>query len=282
MLHNTINLYDWISIWLETYSKIKIKDSTYTNYLYCFKKIRKYIENKNIKEIQEIELQLSINRMALDGMSMSYIKKIILIFSCSFSKAYKNNIVNFNVAEDLTLPFTKQPKKIISLTISEQKKIEQFCENSLLGYLIIFLLNTGLRRSELIDLKWENYNEKNQEISIVKSKTSSGVRIIPLLPITNNIIKRQDKINEYIFNNTKKNKITASCLKKLLIRIRKETNIYITNHICRHTFATRLCELGATSKTVSTILGHSTVNFTLNNYVTSNTEQLHKEIRLLI
>ena len=66
------------------------------------------------------------------------------------------------------------------------------------------------------------------------------------------------------------------------MRIRKKTGIdFFTNHVCRHTFATRMIEQTADPKAVSILLGHTDVTFTLNRYTHPDQEYLHNQMQLI-
>ena len=56
---------------------------------------------------------------------------------------------------------------------------------------------------------------------------------------------------------------------------------HVTPHILRHSFATRMVERGADPKSLSVIIGHSNVAFTLNRYVTADKGHLADQMMLL-
>lgn len=169
-----------------------------------------------------------------------------------------------------------------ALTPEEQERVEAACRSLPLGHLIIFLDLTGLRRGELINLKWEDYDAEEGTIIIRKSKTDAGVRVIPLLPEAQEIIEQQPRWEEHIFLNTKGNPLTGTSMKRLYEHLRKLTGIQtLTNHVCRHNFATRMLEHDADIKSISKILGHTDVAFTLQRYTTTDLDHLRREIQKL-
>ena len=169
-----------------------------------------------------------------------------------------------------------------ALSHDEQKQVENACKSCALGHIIIFLLKTGLRRAELMGLKWNDFDEDEKCIFVRKSKTKTGVRRIPLIEESMTIILKQPRINEYIFNNTKNTPLTDMSIRRLYERIQSLTNVLnFTPHVCRHTFATRLIERGANPKSVADLLGHKDVAFTLRIYTTIDYSHLQKEIMLL-
>lgn len=152
------------------------------------------------------------------------------------------------------------------------------------GDITIMFLNTGLRASELMNLEWTDYfkNGTTPYIKIRESKTETGIRIIPLVPTANEIIKRQLHLSKYIFTSSTGDKITQTILKKHNKKLRDKTGIEdFTNHICRHTFATNALEHNMNIKALSNILGHTDVAFTMRRYTDANIDFLFDEIKNL-
>lgn len=140
--------------------------------------------------------------------SKSTMKTVRLSLRQSFLIAFRLHFIDDYPCETLKLP-DAPTKLIIPLTSDEQILVENACKDDPLGHLFIFLLRTGLRRSELINLQWKDYEKINQEIHITKSKTKAGIRDIDLLDDAIKIIESQPHINDFIFNNTKSNPITV-------------------------------------------------------------------------
>jgi len=277
-----MKIYNWLEMWLKTYKRGTVKVNTYKNYEYAINLTKNYVEDKNIDEINEVDITELYTYILVEGYSKSTIRIIKITLTQAFKKAMKHGYINYNPVEDIKIPIDAHEKIVEALTIEEQKKIESAALNDKLGKVIIFLLETGLRKEELINLKWQDYNAKEKSIVVKKSKTKNGIREIPLSGKAWLIITRQSKINEYIFNNTKNRPLSNSSMKCLFKRIQNESGVLnFTPHVCRHSFVTRLIEKDAEIKTVSELAGHSNVAFTLHHYVTSSIEQKRKVIKLL-
>ncbi len=275
-------LYDWLDNWLEVYAKPKVVKSTYDTYRTAIINTKKCIDDCSLDAIVEMDIQLVLNTLCDIGYSRSTIHTAKVALNMAFEKAIKNKLIQDNPVTDTFIPKEAGEKDIIALTQEEQRVVESACYEDLHGILFIFLLHTGLRRAELCNLKWNDFDKKKGVIYVRKSKTKNGIRCVPLIPLCQQIIMSRPKINEYIFNSTNKNPITPSVLKKTYLRLRKATGIdTITNHVCRHTFATRLLESGADAKAISSLLGHSSVSFTMTRYTHAQVEYLRKQIDLI-
>lgn len=273
----------WLDIWLNEYAKYKVGEKTFNNYEWAKNKIFSMTNSDlQLSDLNEIKCQSILNNMALNGFSKSSINKVKIVLIQSLKKAHTNGYIKLPTTFELYIPKTAHEKKVNPLTIDEQKKLELSCIEDKYGYLIIFLINTGLRRMELLNLKWSDYDKQNSILKIRKSKSLAGIRDVPLIPVARAIIEVQPKYNEYIFNSLKGTPITETILRKTYLRLRKKSGIpELTNHICRHTFATRLLEAGADPKAIACLLGHTSASFMLDRYVQSQNEHLKKQITLL-
>ena len=132
-----------------------------------------------------------------------------------------------------------------------------------------FIVNTGLRKGELINLNWKNVKltGENPSITIVSSgawQTKTGEsRVVPLNKIALDIVtKQKGRHSEYVFTQKNGSKIHPDrpyhALKKALKNLGLDGDI----HKLRHTFASKLVMKGESLYTVSKLLGHSDIQTT--------------------
>lgn len=133
------------------------------------------------------------------------------------------------------------------VTMQQKKKHEHFDDVPLI------LLYTGLRISELLNIKIEYINLKNKTINIPNGKTKNGIRVLPihdkLMPL---IVKRYDINNKHLFLNPKpgRQQTYANFIK----------NYWTLEHIrheARHTFVTYLTKCVDGRMAIKSIVGHS-------------------------
>lgn len=279
------NWFDILDEWYHSCVLGQLKFATCRSYNLAIRQIKERMDNCDIKEIDELQLQTVLNEMASIQYSNSSINKVKIVMNSSIHYALLHHYINNNPIYRLRIPKTAPKEKVEALTINEQKTIENYClqKNDLRNKATIFLFNTGLRSSELYNLKWSNLhiNSNNPYISVEKSKTDDGVRIVPLNKTAYEIIKGLPKgDNLYIFT-YKGGQLSGTIMSDHNKRIREKTGINpFTNHICRHTFATRALERGMNPKALSKILGHSSVAFTMSRYTTITKDFIFEQMKL--
>ena len=147
------------------------------------------------------------------------------------------------------------------------------------------MYSSGLRVSELINLKVNDIDLKNASVRIFGK--GSKERIVPLddyaIEALDNYIKYHRKSlfkhgeNNYLFLNNHGNKMTRQGFFKILQKIAKEKNIKseLSPHTLRHSFATHLLKHGADLRSIQELLGHSDISTTqIYTHITS--ERLQK------
>jgi len=145
----------------------------------------------------------------------------------------------------------------------------------LLPDLLTLALNTGLRRSELIFLRWRDV--QGEEIA-VRGKGNKR-RTIPLNRAAYDVIMRQPKEGEFVFSIC--NRHQPDLFRRTVKRLRKLSGVADFHlHLTRHKFATDLIRAGVDIVTVSALLGHSAAMTTL-LYAHPSAESKRKAISLL-
>lgn len=279
-----------INAWMNN-SKIKNKKSTYSNYQYTLKSriIPKFAKVKK----KNISLDI-INKFTADllneGLAPKSVKDILIILQ----QILKTGNINIKI------PMPKVPKTEIQILKKEdQKKLESELMKNLneTTFGIYFCLYTGLRIGELCALQWKNIDLKNRKLYVkqtlvrIKNPDENGKRktiiiidepkstaSIREIPIPDFLIPTLEKLS----SNANSNTFLISASEKFIEtrtyfnrykKIMNSLDLELYNfHALRHTFATRCIENGCDPKTLSEILGHSSVKITLERYVHPNYE----------
>ncbi len=127
--------------------------------------------------------------------------------------------------------------------------------------MILFTLHTGVRKSEMFSLKWQDVDFLTGHVNIRQSKTRRP-RSIPMSPGVEKLLQNGYPVgqeSEHIFPRCQPN--------DRLDRLCKETNVRrITWHGLRHSFATLALEARRSPREVADVLGHAKVSTTLDTY----------------
>lgn len=313
-------LIDWLRIWLETYMKNSLKQSTYTSY-------KGYIENHlapafpalKLKDLTSKLLQDFYNyKLTEEGLSPKTITNLHRCLHKALKQAVLEHHLNFNPCDAVNLPHNEKPQVEI-LTREEQERLIYTSYKFRYGIFIRLTLATGIRLGELLGLRWEDIDTRKNmlnirrtlnrlpkvdyngvgnstEIVIQEPKTKNSVRSIPLMQITIKELQQWRNIqfadartagevyndSGFIVTNQTGGYIEPRTFKDYYDEILEASGLgHYTFHALRHTFATRALEQGMDSKTLSTLLGHYSVSFTLDTYTHVLDSQKHEEMKLM-
>ena len=257
--------------------KQKEEKTTVSSYIEDIYKYLEYMENNKIKTALNIEYQDITNYLKyLDNNNYetsSIIRKIVSIklFHKYLSEEYKIKDISSKIINP------KLRRKLPNiLTIEEVDNLLDIKLNTPFDYrnkaMLEIMYSSGLRVSELVDLKLNNIDLDNGYVRCLgKGKKE---RIIPIGEIAIEYLKKY--INEYrnsmkkgyytdnVFLNNHGKNITRQGFFLIIKNIAKEKNINknITPHMLRHSFATHLLNNGANLRTIQEMLGHSSITTT--------------------
>jgi integrase len=141
----------------------------------------------------------------------------------------------------------------IDKVLEAAKKISENAKSPLQKHfydLVLLALNTGLRKSEILQLRWKDV--KDDEIE-VRGKGDRR-RTVPLNQIAQAVIGRQPRRTEYVFDIP--NRKQPDLFRRTIGQIWKATGVDFHFHLLRHFFTTALLEKGVDFVTIGAILGH--------------------------
>lgn len=267
--------------------------------------------NKAISEITRDEVVrfsnglLSGGGMSGEGLSPKTVTSILSVMKNVFAYAVQVKEYSVSDLKSITVKQSQKPMRILSRM--EQQKLSKYLYENInpcnLGILVC--LYTGLRIGEICALKWndvsldEQYlyvhqtmqrlqikdSEETTKTAIIISdpKSECSIRRVPIPDDIFNLLKDYQKPgNTYLLTSATHSYIEPRTMQNRFKAVVKQCDISDANfHALRHTFATRCVELGFDMKSLSEILGHASVNITLNRYVHPSMELKRKNMNML-
>lgn len=190
----------------------------------------------------------------------------------------------------IQIKHTTKAMRVFSKTEQEQLCTYMLANSDPCNIGILVCLFTGLRVGEICALRWEDISFSEQTIHVhqtlqrVQNKSGNGSKTkiivttpkstcsIRTIPIPDELVDvlsacRKSPLG-YVLTNDESKFIEPRTMQNKFKKALKLSGIEPANfHATRHTFATRCIELGFDVKSLSEILGHATVNITMNRYV---------------
>lgn len=311
--------------WLKYIKELR-KDGTYKQYYSIYKEhIKPEIGKRKISSIQPSDIQdviLAMNkktvktRKKIDGkwieidtgksISTWTMKHARKIMNGGFSYAKKEKLISSNPLNDpdykIEIPQRNaKPRK--TLNSKELAKLYRQLENSRWIWSAKFMLLTGMRRGELLALKWSDIDYVNNRITVDKSNSSTGlgdpkskIHYIPLSKMMKRYLEGQKRmlknecnpilVNEklkksnLVFPNENGVMLQPGSYYTLFARAAEKAGIHASPHMLRHTFVYRNRKK-LSLKEIQNILGHDETTTTLDIYgdmIDESTEETAKTI----
>ena len=278
---------NYIDKFLEYLKSVKKhSDNTIISYQDDLKELASVLNN-NIIDINEEDIKKYLNYLYDKSYNKNTISRKLSGVRSFYNYLYNHDIIKINYFTDV-----HNPKKIRSLphylkTSEIDKVLDNTNEVTLYGErnkLIVELLYvTGLRVSELVNIKLKDIDKYNKSIKILGKGSKERIVYYEdncsklLNKHLNNTRRKLDKNNsEYLLLNKFGNKLSTRMIRNILNNLTIGTSIeQIYPHMIRHTFATTMLNNGADLMTVKELLGHESIN-TTSIYTHVTNEQIRK------
>lgn len=224
------------------------------------------------------------------GLAPKTVSGIFSVLKIILEYAKRNRDAEVIDLRNLTVKRVRKPLRVLS--VNEQHLLEDYLEANMdgSGFGIMLCLYTGIRLGELCALKWEDISFTDKtlhvhrtmervpvegesgsktKIIVTDPKSSCSVRYIPIPDKVFNLAEgRKGPQDAFLLTGSTKKYIEPRTMENRFHAAVKKSGIDKANfHALRHTFATRCVELGFDAKSLSEILGHASVQITMDRYV---------------
>lgn len=281
---------DYADKWMNTYKVGKLRPKTLKGYN---DKIKRHLlpafGNIPITEITVEVIQAMLNDRK--EYSRKTLQEVLTLLRQILNSAVADKLIDTNPAADKRIynPSTIRNERD-ALSFEEWQDVVNNL-GKLKGFdrlYMAFVVFTGMRRGEVLGLRWEDIDIVNNVIHVQRNvthtsnapiigepKTEKGKREIPILPeLLRYLIPV--KSNGYIISHEEEpdKPITFSTFDNMWTRIKGAIDLHgATSHVFRHTLGTILYEAGTDIKTIQSIVGHADFSTTMNTYVHARNER---------
>lgn len=280
----------WLMRWLHEEIIARVKPSTYQAYeSVVTRHIAPRIGGLCLHELTAAGIVEFLNTLREAGLADSTVASIFRVLSAGLAFAQEEGLLPKNPCKKVKLQPTETPVQRV-LSVKEQENLRKAASDTDIPTLLG--LYAGLRVGEVCALKWEDIDWDEATVTIRRTaqrlrrsgaggktmvmigvpKSRKSHRTIPLPKFILKLLAQYRETcpaSDFIFGKHDK-PAEARTIQRRLQRLAKKLGISgVHFHALRHSFATRLMELGADVKTVSELLGHGSAKTTLDIYAHS-------------
>lgn len=288
---------EYLQMWLET-QETRLQRSTYeSNTVYITKHLIPYFDSigAELETLKPMQVQKYINMKLksgrLDGkqggLSAVSVRKHIAVLKQALNDAVLFEYINRNPANHVKTP-RKQgniTERTVMLEVETAQKALTALKDEKIYPLVVIALLYGMRKSEVLGLKWDAIDFQSQTIQIkhtvVKAstiqakdstKTPSSRRKLPLLPEVAQMLKeiRKNASNDsvYVFEREDGTPMRPDSVTRSFQRALKRHGLpSMRFHDLRHSACSILFDMGWSIEAVKNWLGHSDIETTSNIYM---------------
>ncbi len=286
---------DWLDFWYQNFCKLTVKPKTqacYENriYTHIIPEIGKIPLNKLTQnDLQQFYAKLKksgrkrLTEKYGNGLSDRMVRSCHTTCRTALGKAVAEGLITSNPAIVCKLP----PKKSKEMQVLTQAEIMRFLiQAKEEGYYELFLLEltTGMRRGEILGLKWSDPNMQTGDLNISRQvvkvegktivstlKTKSSIRTIRLAKEMVELLAeiKETAKHEWMFPSPVKENAPrdpSAVYRRFQLILERAKCKKVRFHDLRHTFATMAIENGMDVKTLSAMIGHVSAETTLDIY----------------
>lgn len=291
--------------------KADVKESTYTRY---HRIVRQYLlpmlGGEALEKLDQRYLNgLTTVLLAQGGasgraLSSKTVTDILCVLKAILKYGKENNFPCRSIGR---LKYPQKKRKQVEILSGEgRKKIEQCLQGTgdTISLGILFTLFTGVRIGELCGLRWSDIDFENATVSICRTveriadlnphsvrktkvilsepKTESSIRVIPLPDFLLTYLERHRRGGDcYLLTGSTNYTEPHQYYVRYQKYLKQNAIGEYTFHALRHTFATHCVEKGFDAKSLSEILGHSSITTTLSVYVHPSMQQKKAQMEKL-
>ncbi len=259
------------------YSKANKAPGSYKRDLTSKRALLKYFSGQSLTEIkpQEIERYKAERQKTVTNAT---INRELAFLSHLYTMAKKWDKIDKDPTKKVQ-KLKEPPGRTRFLTEDELLRLLNECPDHIVP-IIITAVNSGIRKSNLLNLKWNQIDLNNSQIKIISSKNNES-RIIPMNNTLVDLFKNLEHRNEedYVFARKNGRRI-KNIIEGFKAALNRAEILDFRFHDLRHTFGSHLAMSGANIKTIQKLMGHKDISMTL-RYAHLSQDHLKKAVNEL-
>ncbi|GCF06864.1 tyrosine-type recombinase/integrase [Dictyobacter arantiisoli] len=282
--------------WLETVHKHTIRIITYQHYESLIRNhVVPTIGHITLQKLTAQHVQSLYNDKINDNLAPRTVAMMHAILHSALDNAVRWSLVSRNVTDLVSIPRVTRRHEVKVLNPTEAKRLIEAADGHRLKFLLILAITTGMRRGELLALRWSDIDFDQHILQVQRTvnrlgkygfvenppKTKSGRRRIVLSSVAIDALRGQQKMQDdaralagdqweehgLVFANIYGRFMDPNRVGELFHGLLKKAGLPAMRfHDLRHSAATILLTLGVHPKVVQELLGHSTIVMTMDTY----------------
>lgn len=302
-----ITFTEWVSDWLENEILGSVKASTYQAYTTIIEKhLLPTLGKMDLNSITPSVINDFVSSLENSGRAYNTMKNIYRLLSSIMRCAFEEGLIVKNPCRKIKIRCTENSKqRVLSRDEQDMVKCAALRANNLSTLLSMY---TGLRLGEVCGLKWSDIDWQERTITVNRTvqrvsqnatdsynpktilmigtpKSLHSHRVVPVPAFLLALLQKQfkSKMEHYYIFSDSPIAVDPRTVQRRFKRLVGQLGVEDAHfHTLRHTFATRLLELGVDVKTVSDFLGHKSAKTTLDYYAHSLIDQQRRAMALLL
>ncbi|GAA6735390.1 tyrosine-type recombinase/integrase [Thermus oshimai] len=288
-----ITFREWAERWLARKEK-EVRPKTALVYRQDLAHMTTVLGDLRLQALRPHHIREALDRLAEKGLSPRTIRKALTLTRAVLEEGVKLELLPRNPADAVEYRAPTSPKAAAALGPEEVARLLEAAQGERLFPAFYLMLAVGLRRGEVLGLKWEDLDLEAGLLRVRRARVGVGGKVVESYPKTRNALRavalppdvvavlqdlraRQEEEarmagedwqgSGYLFTDPLGRPVHPDTLNKVLRRVLKRAGLpEVRVHDLRHTYATLALRRGVPVEVVSERLGHSTPAFTLATY----------------
>ena len=257
----------------------KATNTTKATYICILEDFIKSIKADTVSDLDILMIDNFIDTLSLKNYKPKTIKNKIVVIRSFIKFLYSKNLIDIR-PEAIEIPRTVEVEANF-LDEEEQLALIKSARNLRDKALIMTILSSGLRASEILNLKEDDLYRR----SLIVSRGKGGKpRVTFIDPLTEKSIREVDSI--FVFTNSFGKPLSRQYLSRMISETALRAGIKkrVSAHTLRHSFATNMLRKGARIEDVQPLMGHSNISTTrlymhfTNEYLRERYDMFNKDI----